>query len=212
MSPAEVSNSIQNLSLFAAIRESALAYPIILASHLSSIALFGGAILMTDLRLLGLAMTAQPPSDVIGQFRVWKRIGFVIMAASGILLAGAKAETYYANPYFHLKLATLGLVGVHALVFRRRVYRNAAKLDAAASMPGIAKLAACLSLALWMGVVSAGRLIAYYEPARGTPRPRAIRRPRAGPLCAAGPAANPILLLLLVSFTPACRSETPGRR
>jgi hypothetical protein len=165
MSPASVSNSIQNLALFTAIRESALAYPIILACHLSSIAVFGGTILMTDLRLLGLAMTGQPPSDVIGQFRVWKRIGFVTMAASGILLAGAKAETYYANPYFQLKLAMLALVGAHALVFRRQVYRNAAKLDAALSMPGMAKLAACLSLALWMGIVSAGRLIAYYEPA-----------------------------------------------
>jgi hypothetical protein len=92
MSPAEVSNAIQNLALFSAIRESALAYPIILASHLSSIALFGGTILMTDLRLLGVAMTGQPPSDVIGQFRIWKWIGFVVMAASGILLAAPKPK------------------------------------------------------------------------------------------------------------------------
>jgi hypothetical protein len=165
MPAAEVSNSIQDLALFSAIRESALAYPIILACHLSSIALFGGTILMTDLRLLGFAMTGQPPSHVIGQFRIWKRIGFVIMVTTGVLLAGAKAESYYGNPYFQLKLAMLALVGVHALVFRRAVYGNAAKLDEAAPMPGAAKLAACLSLALWMAIISAGRLIAYYEPA-----------------------------------------------
>jgi hypothetical protein len=154
--------SIQSLGLFTAIRESALAYPIILSTHLSSIALFGGAILMTDLRLLSLALTCEPASDVIGQLRNWKRIGFVMMASSGILLAGAKAATYRGNPYFQLKLGLLALVGVHALVFRRRVYGNAAKLDAATAMPRPAKLAACLSLALWVGIVSAGRLIAYY--------------------------------------------------
>ena len=164
MVAAEVSNSIQNLALFSAIRESALAYPIILACHLSSIALFGGTILMTDLRLLGFAMTEQPPSHVIGQFRVWKRIGFVIMATSGILLAGSKAESYYGNPYFQFKLAMLALVGVHALVFRRAVYGNAAKLDEAAATSGMTKLTAYLSLALWIGIISAGRLIAYYEP------------------------------------------------
>ncbi len=164
--------AIQSLEFFTAIRESALANPVILASHLSAIALFGGTILMTDLRLLGLAMTAQPASDVIAQFRIWKRIGFVVMAATGILLAGAKAGMYYPNPYFQLKLGLLALVGVHALVFRRSVYRNISP------KPRIAKLAACLSLALWVGIVSAGRLIAYFEPVSG-PSQAALRLDRA---------------------------------
>jgi len=43
-----------------------------------------------------------------------------MMAAGGLLLAGSKAETYYANPYFHLKLVLLALVGMHALAFRSR--------------------------------------------------------------------------------------------
>jgi hypothetical protein len=143
--------SLQNLGFFSAIRESALAYPIILATHLSCIALFGGAILMTDLRLLNLAMTDQPVSDVVASLRIWKGIGFAVMVVTGALLAGAKAEMYYANPYFQSKLILLGLLGVHALVFRSRAYRTP-------------KLAAYLSLVLWLGTVSAGRLIAYYEP------------------------------------------------
>jgi hypothetical protein len=158
-SVAEVSQSIQSAPLFTAVRESALAYPVILSVHLSSIALFGGAILMTNLRLLGLAMTTQPAPEVISQLRHWKRIGFILMAGTGILLAGAKAETYHANPYFQLKLGLIALVAVHAMVFHRQVYRNEAP------RPQTAKLAACLSLALWLGIVAAGRLIAYYEPA-----------------------------------------------
>jgi len=53
------------------------------------------------------------------------------------------------------------LVGVHALVFRSKVYSNTAKIDAAPVIPGEARLAASLSLILWAGLVLSGRLIAF---------------------------------------------------
>jgi uncharacterized protein DUF6644 len=148
--------TIQNQPFFAALRESALVYPIVLATHLSGIAVFGGAILMTDLRLFGWAMADQPGQDVMAGLRTWKWVGLAVMAVSGVLLAGAKAVMCGGNPYFQLKIGLLALVGLHALVFRRR----------ALSMPRIAKVSAALSLALWLAILSAGRLIAYYEPPR----------------------------------------------
>ena len=154
---------LQQTEIGTALRESALVYPIIMASHLTGMALFGGMILMTDLRLLGLVMRSSSVSEVVGQLRIWKRAGLVLVAGCGILLAWSKAEYYYQNPYFWTKLALLGLVGVHALVFRKSVYYNTAELDRARVMPMQAKVAACLSLALWIGLVSAGRLIGYYE-------------------------------------------------
>jgi hypothetical protein len=163
MSPAEFSQWVAGMDFFTAIRESGLAYPIIMSLHLSSIAVFGGLILLTDIRLLGWAMRSVPVSDMIEQTRIWKRIGFVVMVTCGVLLAGAKLDTYYDNPYFQLKLSLLILVGVHALVFHRRVYGNTAELDRAPAIPGIAKIAAYLSLVLWIGILSAGRWIAYYE-------------------------------------------------
>jgi hypothetical protein len=137
------------------------AYPIVLAIHLSCIALFGGMILITNLRLLGWALTSYPVSEVLERLRMWKRAGFVVMAGCGLLLAGSEAGKYYANPYFDLKMALLALLGVHALLFRRSVYRNK-KLDAASSLPRQAKIAAILSVMLWTGVVCAGRLIGYH--------------------------------------------------
>jgi hypothetical protein len=163
MSLAEFSQWVQSTDFFTSLRESALAYPIIMSLHLSSIAVFGGLILMTDLRLLGLAMPSMSISDMIAQTRIWKRIGFVVMVTCGVLLAGAKLDKYYDNPYFQLKLLLLLLVGVHALVFRRSVYGKASDLDRAPSIPAIAKTAACLSLVLWIGILSFGRWIAYYE-------------------------------------------------
>lgn len=163
MSAASISQAIQNTDFFTAMRESALVYPIVMSTHLSSIAVFGGLILMTDLRLLGWAMKSVSISDMVGQTRIWKRIGFVIMVTCGILLAGSKLADYYDNPYFQLKLGLLALVGVHALVFRKSVYRNPGQLDRAIRMPRAAKVAACTSLLLWFGILSAGRWIAYFE-------------------------------------------------
>jgi hypothetical protein len=163
MSLADFSQWVQATDFFTSLRESALAYPIIMSLHLSSIAVFGGLILLTDLRLLGLAMPSISVSDMLAQTRIWKRIGFVIMVTCGALLAGAKLDKYYDNPYFELKLLFLLLVGVHALVFHRSVYGNAPELDRAPAIPAVAKTAACLSLVLWIGILSFGRWIAYYE-------------------------------------------------
>ena len=163
MSPGELSRAIQDTELFTALRESALVYPIVMSTHLTSIAIFGGLILLTDLRLLGLAMKSVSISDMVKQTRYWKWAGFVIMITCGILLAGSKLESYYDNPYFQLKLTLLALVGVHAWVFRRSVYGNTAQLDALPTVPRVAKVAACISIVLWVGILSAGRWIAYFE-------------------------------------------------
>jgi len=163
MSAASIANAIQDTALFTAMRESALVYPIILSTHLACIAVFGGMILMTDLRLLGLAMTDVSVTDIVTRLRVWKWVGFVIMIGCGIMLGGAKFGNYYDNPYFQLKMTLLALVGVHALVFHKSVYANTQNIDRAPAIPGVAKLAACLSLALWLGIMSCGRWIAYFE-------------------------------------------------
>jgi hypothetical protein len=158
--------AIRETWLATAVRESELAYPIILSLHLASIAFFGGLILMTDLRLLGLALRGSPAADVIRGLRVWKRVGFTIMVTCGLLLASAKADQYYTNPYFLIKMTLLVLVGIHAMIFRRSVYGNPERLDATPALPSAAKIAACLSLALWIGIMCAGRWIAYYEKPR----------------------------------------------
>jgi hypothetical protein len=163
MTTGEIAQAIQNIPLFTAIRESGLAYPIILSTHLSCIAVFGGLILMSDLRLLGLALTNVPVSEVLLRTRPWKRVGFVIMVTCGILLGGAKLFLYYDNPYFDVKMTLLAMVGVHAIVFHRSVYAYPQKLDGLKSTPRTAKAAGLISMMLWVGILSMGRWIAYFE-------------------------------------------------
>jgi hypothetical protein len=118
---------------------------------------------MTNLRLLGLALTSTPVASVIESTRIWKRCGFVLMIGCGILLAGSKLDTYYANPYFLMKLSFLVLIGIHGLIFRPTVYCHPADLDRTLQLPLRAKLAGGISLVLWLSVLTCGRWIAYYD-------------------------------------------------
>ena len=150
---------VESTNLSTAIREGALLYPTIGGFHLLAIALFGGMLVMTDLRLLGWAMQRRTVSDILEQFRVWKRAGFALVALSGLLLAWAEPLKLYRSLSFWVKMALLVSVGVHALVFRKGVYEDAKALDA--GLTPRAKLAAALSLILWAGLIVTGRLIAF---------------------------------------------------
>ena len=165
--PPEIVQWLQDNSVATAIRESALVFPVILSLHLAGMGLFGGMILMTDLRLLGIAMTKRPVSDVVNGLRHWKHLGLTLTATCGILLVWCKAAIYYPNPFLRIKLALFALIIIHALVFKS-VYRNVTDLDRSPVIPGRAKAAAVLSMILWIGVVTAGRWIGYWEP-KGEP-------------------------------------------
>jgi hypothetical protein len=158
---------IQATGFFTYLRGSGYIYPVILSLHMVAIAFFGGMILMTDLRLLGVTMRNHSVADVAGQLRVPKRYGFLLAATCGLLLLGCKAEEYYYNAFFRAKVSLLILVVVHALVFRRSVYDKVAEFDREGLVPGRAKLAAGLSLLLWASIACMGRGIGYIEPPFG---------------------------------------------
>jgi len=160
MSLAEIGRAVQDIGLFTAVRESTLAYPILLSTHLACIALFGGLILTTNLRLLGWVLRDVPADDVIRGLRPWKQGGLIVMVTAGALLGASKAEEYLTNPFFQIKMLLLAGLLIHHLYFRKRVYRCPAPLVEGPT----ARMAAVLSLLLWVGVASMGRWIAYYDP------------------------------------------------
>jgi len=163
MSLLSICQSIQSIGFLADIRESAMVYPVIMTTHLSCIAVFGGMILMTDMRLLGLALKKYTVTEVVSALRPWKRVGGTIMICMGLLLGGSELEKYYHNPYFWVKMSCLVLVAVHAIIFRPRVYNQTEEIDKSPVIPTRAKAAALLSLVLWLSILTMGRLIGYYE-------------------------------------------------
>jgi hypothetical protein len=152
---------IQNTGLFVYLRSSAYLYPVILALHLSAIALFGGMIILTDLSLLGWIPRQVSAAAVVDGLRVPKRIGLLMAATFGLLLFCCKAEQYYYNIYFRAKLLLFALVAVHALAFRGPVYKRPYQMMPVGVTNRQARLAALLSLLLWIGILTAGRAIGY---------------------------------------------------
>lgn len=159
-----IAHHLESIGFLSDFSESVLAYPIVLSTHLTCIALFGCMILVTNLRLLGLTFRSLTITQVVTSFRPWKRGGAVIMIGTGLLLATCEATKYAPNPFFWTKMVVLGLIGVHALVFRPIVYKRTEELDHSPSIPAKAKVAAILSLVLWTTMFTMGRLIAYWEP------------------------------------------------
>jgi|SRR5579862_3775888 len=158
-----ISHDLQSIGFLTAFRESALMYPIIMTTHLTCIAVFGGMILATDLRLLGVAFKDYSIAEVVRGLRPWKHLGFTIMVFCGLLLATSEAEKYTPNPFFWIKMTILALIFIHGLVFRPLVYKNPEELDKSPVIPTRAKVAAILSLVLWMSMITFGRLIGYWE-------------------------------------------------
>ena len=158
-----IAHSIQSIGFLSEFSESVLAYPIVLSIHLTCIALFGCAILMTNLRLLGLTFKSLTITEMVTSLRPWKRAGAVVMIGTGLLLAMSEAEKYALNPFFWTKMAVLGLIGLHAVIFRPTVYNRTEELDKSPVIPTQVKVAAILSLVLWTAMFTMGRLIAYWD-------------------------------------------------
>ena len=70
-----ISDSIQSIDFLTAIRESALVYPSLLGTHLACIAFFGGMILMTDLRLLGVSLKSLTITEVVERLAPVEALG-----------------------------------------------------------------------------------------------------------------------------------------
>jgi hypothetical protein len=172
MTALQIADSIQSIGFLTYIRESGYTYPMIMATHLASIAVFGGLILATDLRLLGVAFTDIPVADVVRGLRPWKWLGFIVIVTMGLLLGLSEADKYYNNPYFWFKMLFLWILfPLHAIVFHK-IYAAPEELDRSPHLPSNAKAAAIASLVIWILLPSFGRWIAYYEPPKeGKSRP-----------------------------------------
>jgi hypothetical protein len=144
---------LEQTSLSVAIRESVWGFPIIESVHVLALSLFGMVILM-DLRLLGLALTRVPAPEIATDLRPWMTAGVVVMIVSGMLMFLNAPVDYYNSTVFRIKVVMLILVAGNALVFR-------AARSAPAQPRRTAAFALSVALALWAGIVVAGRMIAY---------------------------------------------------
>jgi hypothetical protein len=64
-------------------------------------------------------------------------------------------------PAFRLKLLLIVVAGLNAAMFHRGPLKSVRNWNQYVDIPATAKVAAVLSLVLWVGVIACGRLLAY---------------------------------------------------
>jgi len=143
------------------LHESLFMYPLVESSHVLSLTLFVGLTTMMDLRLLGLTLRHVPVSQVTARLLPWIRVGFGVMAFTGVLLFYAIPVRNYQNIFFRVKMVLLVLALINVWYFHTRTERTVDAWDLAARTPKAARVAAIASLVLWAGIVVSGRMIAY---------------------------------------------------
>lgn len=144
------------------VRESVWAYPALETLHVLGLGLVFGSILAFDLRLIGwhrdLSVTR------LGRHLLpWVWAGFALNLASGLLLFASDAVEFAANSSFRAKLVLLALAGLNALWFQARIAPSIPTWDTGVTPPARARAAAALSIALWLAIITAGRLMAYVK-------------------------------------------------
>jgi hypothetical protein len=161
MSPLRFVQWLAESSWSIGLHESQYAYPIVESVHVWALCLFFGLAVMFDLRLLGWTLRKVPVSEVAQRLLPWTVAGFVIMVISGALLFSAIPLRSYQSIFFRTKLVLLMLAGLNVWIFHSGVYRRVGSWDVDAVPPPAARVAGLLSLVLWVGVIFAGRMIAY---------------------------------------------------
>jgi len=138
------------------IRESLWLFPVIEAVHLLGLCLLGGAILLVDLRLLGVGLRRYPIPQIAQEASRWLMISVVVMLTTGTALFLSESIKCYYSQAFWVKITTLPVALLFTYLVRQRVAMRAGDTST-----GATKVVAALSMMLWFTVAAAGRWIGF---------------------------------------------------
>ncbi len=153
--------SLEESPLGILISSSGYLFPICECIHVVGLALVIGTISIVDLRLLGLASTQRPVTDLTRHMLPITWVGFSIAAISGVLMFISNASHYVTVIYFQLKFLFLLLAFINMLVFHALTHRSVASWDQARKPPAAVRAAGALSLGCWIVIVFLGRWVGF---------------------------------------------------
>ena len=150
---------LQGLSIanWIATDESIWSFPTILFFHSVGMGLTAGVMFIICLRLVGV-WRPLPVSSMRMLFRIfwW---GFVLNAITGSLLFAAHATITGNQPIYYAKLSLIAIGVVLAVPLQKFVRGDGSDGIIPSSVRGMAAVA----LAVWVGVITTGRFIAYLQ-------------------------------------------------
>ncbi len=134
--------------------------PTVQVVHIVSIAIVMTLMAMLDLRLVGVAGRRQSLPDMAARFLPWVWIALVVLLCSGSILIIGEPGRDLLNVVFWVKMSLLATAIVLTFTFQRMLQRNKTFWD---RNRAAAVLLGSVSLVIWVGIVAAGRWIAYVE-------------------------------------------------
>ena len=132
-------------------------FALVQAFHLLSMALLGGAVLLCDARLLGLAFTDVEIPDVWRQTHSLFVVALSVVVVTGIFMACGVAQKIYYLEVFWYKMLALGLGVLFVFLVKKPLLQRASKVP---SRPLCVALGSA-SLMLWFTVAATGRWIGF---------------------------------------------------
>jgi hypothetical protein len=136
------------------LNSSELSFPIIECFHIAGFIVGIGSAALVDFRLLGIGLRRQTPEQLTRDTSLWTLAGLTVAIFAGLLLYSTDPDKYYLNTPFVVKSACLVL----AIVFHYTIHRKVALSGAS---PAGNRLAALVSLSLWVSVVVGGLVVSF---------------------------------------------------
>jgi hypothetical protein len=144
------------------IRHSVWGWPVLESLHFIGMSVLIGTIGLFDLRLLGFARGV--PYAALHRLIPVGIGAYTLNLLTGLCFLSGMPDQYLWNPAFRFKLAFMAVAGLNVLFFYSRVFKRLGTLAADAAPPLGARVAGAVSLTMWIGVMSAGRLLTFFRP------------------------------------------------
>lgn len=140
--------SLEQLALIKALKTSFFAYPIVNALHILAIGALVTAVLLMDLRVIGVirSLDEQPFVRLLRRVALW---AFALAVLTGALMFAVRATEYAGMPLFWIKMGLIGLAGVNFVAF------------SLLRQPSATRVLAGVSITLWPLVLLAGRFLGF---------------------------------------------------
>ena len=135
--------------------------PAMQSVHILCIAIVVSSAFMVDLRLLGVIGKDQPTAAYTSRFLTWIWPTLVVLLVSGSILITGEPTRSLENPAFLTKMTLLVGAIVTTLILQRPTLKEPAYWELTAGHRVSGRVLAVISLLLWVGIVFAGRWIAY---------------------------------------------------
>jgi len=153
----QFSDRLSETGLSQVIQLNMWAIPTIQTVHIVALSVLFAAALLVALRFSGRGFSSEPLHLLTDRFArvIW--IILAVLLVTGVLLIIAEPHRTITNPVFYTKMVLL------LLAILITAWLSATSRKQAERVSALHRIGAALTILLWMGIMFAGRFIAYYE-------------------------------------------------